>query len=218
MRKISEWLPLWLAAQMNDAVKSIYEMQNVTRSYHVAYKQRTSSDTQYPVTFDNLSQFSTMDQIYEATAQLVAGSDTTAFTLSAALFEILSRPELTRKIIAAVDEAMPDPEQLPSFMELEKVQILSVTLKEVFRIHPAVRVALPRVVPKTKAPFIVEGKLIPPGSVINTAVHTVHASKQIWGPDASEFNPDRWLGPDAKLLDGHLSAFGKGFRSCIGQK
>lgn len=50
------------------------------------------------------------------------------------------------------------------------------------------------------------------------SAHTVHTNVGVWGPDARYFNPDRWLGPDAKKLEQYQVAFSKGNRMCIGQK
>lgn len=37
----------------------------------------------------------------------------------------------------------------------------------------------------------------PEGVTLTVNPSVIHSSKEIWGPDAREFNPDRWLGPDA---------------------
>lgn len=50
------------------------------------------------------------------------------------------------------------------------------------------------------------------------SAHTMHFSTSIWGPDASVFNPDRWLQPDSKDMEQYFVPFSKGTRSCIGMK
>lgn len=50
------------------------------------------------------------------------------------------------------------------------------------------------------------------------SAYTMHNDREIWGPDAKSFNPDRWLGPDAKQLETHICTFSKGARQCIGMK
>lgn len=50
------------------------------------------------------------------------------------------------------------------------------------------------------------------------SAYTMHTDPEIWGPDAKSFNPDRWLGPDAKQLETHICTFSKGARQCIGMK
>lgn len=50
------------------------------------------------------------------------------------------------------------------------------------------------------------------------SAYTMHYAPEIWGSDAKSFNPDRWLGPDAKQLESHICTFGKGARQCIGIK
>lgn len=50
------------------------------------------------------------------------------------------------------------------------------------------------------------------------SAHTMHLSTSIWGPDASVFNPDRWLQPGGKDMDQYFVPFSKGTRSCIGMK
>jgi hypothetical protein len=94
---------------------------------------------------------------------------------------------------------------------------------------------LPRVVPPG-AQLVVDGKLIPAGvsgpctstliyetdvsnqTIVAMSTYTMHTSTEAWGPDAREFNPDRWLGPDAQGLEQWMCTFSKGARMCIGQK
>lgn len=55
---------------------------------------------------------------------LVAGSDTTAYTLATGLFHILRRPELKERLVREVREALPSGDDLPSFTQLEKIEYL----------------------------------------------------------------------------------------------
>lgn len=55
-------------------------------------------------------------------------------------------------------------------------------------------------------------------TIVSMSAHTVHTNVGVWGPDARHFNPDRWLGPDAKKLEQYQVTFSKGNRMCIGQK
>jgi hypothetical protein len=60
------------------------------------------------------------------------------------------------------------------------------------------------------------------GSVIVEPIRCVNRSEAIWGPDAKEFNPERWFadvpGP-TKELQGHrhLLTFHDGPRTCLGK-
>lgn len=46
----------------------------------------------------------------------------------------------------------------------------------------------------------------------------MNTDPQIWGPDGGSFNPNRWLGPNAKELETYMCTFSKGARQCIGIK
>ena len=50
---------------------------------------------------------------------------------------------------------------------------------------------------------------------MNAAV--VHYDKSVFGVDADQFNPQRWLTGDAKKMDKHLLYLGAGTRTCIGK-
>lgn len=54
------------------------------------------------------------------------------------------------------------------------------------------------------------------------SAHTMNTSPKIWGPDAKEFRPERWLSSDGvrdpDQLGQFLSTFSYGVRQCIGRK
>ncbi|KAK4691412.1 hypothetical protein P7C71_g5583, partial [Lecanoromycetidae sp. Uapishka_2] len=66
------------------------------------------------------------------------------------------------------------------------------------------------------------GRFIPKGTTIYVTPWAVNASKHLWGDDATEFRPDRWMGSGKANSGGAESnysflTFFHGPRSCIGQ-
>jgi len=62
------------------------------------------------------------------------------------------------------------------------------------------------------------------GSLMVISIRAINRSLAIWGPDAKEFKPDRWLTEDgisgkAKEVQGHrhLLTFVDGPRTCLGK-
>lgn len=61
---------------------------------------------------------------------------------------------------------------------------------------------LPRVAPAGGIRLDDEGgPFFPGGTVLSVNPYVLHTSKALWGEDASEFRPERWLGPDAARLE-----------------
>lgn len=76
-------------------------------------------------------------------------------------------------------------------------------------------VALPRVVPKGGIKF---GNVsFSEGTVLSCNPYVLHTSKDLWGPGAAEYNPDRWFGPNAASLERLFCPWGAGWASCPGQ-
>lgn len=90
-------------------------------------------------------------------------------------------------------------------------------IQEVLRIHSTSSMGLPRMVPEGPGVEIL-GHHFPAGTVLSVPAYTIHHSKEIWGPDADEYNPDRWL--EERLTERQKNAFipfSYGPRSCVGR-
>lgn len=46
---------------------------------------------------------------------------------------------------------------------------------------------------------------------------TIHRDERIWGPDALEFKPERWIGDARFPLEKYFLGFSYGPRACIGR-
>lgn len=75
---------------------------------------------------------------------------------------------------------------------------LQAIIKEGLRIWPPVTGLSSKVVPK--GGDTINGVFVPGGTNIGWAVWAVFRSKEIWGDDANEFRPDRWLIDDKTRL------------------
>ncbi|GFF74814.1 hypothetical protein IFM60648_04287 [Aspergillus lentulus] len=215
LRQLVKVLPISAVEFLSPKLGSILNLQKYAESC-MRHWQKSSGGSKYPVIFDSLQSISDDAKVSEAMDILIAGADTTASTLTTGFYHILSNPKIKERLVQAIDEAMPEAGKFIPLQSLEKVEYLTACVKESIRVGMAVPGRLPRVVPAGD-PFIVEGKVVPPGTIVSMSAYTMHNSVDAWGPDARQFNPDRWIGPASKGLEQWLSTFSKGARMCLGQ-
>lgn len=76
-------------------------------------------------------------------SNIAAGSDTTAITISAALWYLHRERETLERLRAEIDKAVDDARAL-SFADLRRLPYLDAVVRETLRLHPAVGSMLPR--------------------------------------------------------------------------
>ncbi|KAJ5814627.1 hypothetical protein N7474_006404, partial [Penicillium riverlandense] len=113
---------------------------------------------------------------------MVAGSDTTAITFCLPTFA---------RLRAEVDQVRGN---VVVFKESQEWPYLQAVMKETPRIHPATGLPLERVVPKGGATIC---NRFPP---LLFPFWVEHRNPQIWGDDADEFKPERWLIDNSESL------------------
>ncbi|KAJ4005613.1 hypothetical protein NW752_002448 [Fusarium irregulare] len=150
------------------------------------------------------------------TSNMVAGSDTTAISLSAVLYYLLKNPACLDKLRTEIDEA--ELSKSPTFKESQQMVYLQAVIKEALRMHPATGLPLERVVPDGGAEIC--GRFFPEGTIVGINCWVAHRNTDVFGQDAAVFNPDRWLTTDTDRLSAmnrYYMPFGLGSRTCIGR-
>ena len=152
-----------------------------------------------------------------ATSNIFAGSDTTAISLRSIIYYLLKNPECKKKFVAEVDEyrragKLSDPVKLE---EANVMPYLQACMYEGLRLHPAVGMSLPRVVPADG--FEIDGKFLPAGTTVGVNPWVVHRDQDVFGEDVEAFRPERWLERDRADMDRFFFAFGSGARACLGR-
>lgn len=94
---------------------------------------------------------------------------------------------------------------------------MDMVINEVLRLHSTSSMGLPRQIPPGPG-AVIQGRHFPAGSVLSVPAYTIHHSKEIWGPDADEYNPERWT--KENLTERQKNAFipfSYGPRACVGR-
>ncbi|KAH7926999.1 cytochrome P450 [Leucogyrophana mollusca] len=155
---------------------------------------------------------------------LLAGRDTTASTLTSAIYLLALHPEalgrLREEIITKVG-----PTRRPTYDDIREMKFLRAVLNETLRLFPAVPFNVRESVNDTiwSSPNPEEKPLfIPAGTTVTYSVLLMHRRTDLWGPDAQEFDPDRFLD---ERLHKYLTKnpfifmpFNAGPRICLGQQ
>ncbi|KAI9472014.1 MAG: cytochrome P450 [Benjaminiella poitrasii] len=150
----------------------------------------------------------------------LAGHDTTANSLSFAIYYLAKYPEYQERARKEALEILGDePEDvLPSVEQTKQMKFINQVIKETLRVSgPAVQV-VPRVCTEDTT---LSGTFIPKGTHINVDIFNIHHSQKVWN-DGSEFNPDRFDEETGEMVNRQAGEgmawvpFGNGSRQCIG--
>ncbi|KAG1834831.1 cytochrome P450 [Suillus variegatus] len=154
---------------------------------------------------------------------LLAGRDTTASTLTSAIYLLAMHPEilsrLREEIISKVGST-----RMPTHGDIKEMKYLHAVLNETMRLFPAVPFNVREAVHDTTLTSPEPGKkplFVPGGVVVVYSVFLMHRRTDLWGPDALKFDPDRWL--DERMQKHVLPnpyiflPFNAGPRICLGQ-
>ena len=147
---------------------------------------------------------------------LVAGRDSTASLLSSLFFTLSRRSDIFSKVqeeVAALQG------RNPTYDDLKEMKYLNHTIRETLRLYPVLpfntRVANKDTMlplgggPDGKSPiFICKGQMI------IYQIYSMHRRQDLWGPDAEQFRPERWI--DARPTFEYLP-FSAGPRICPGE-
>ncbi|RHZ55811.1 cytochrome P450 monooxygenase sphH [Aspergillus thermomutatus] len=153
---------------------------------------------------------------------LGAGHETTAGALQWAMYALCKHPEVQTRLREEVRANLPPINvENPGAIDaatIDSLEYLHAVCNEVIRFHPSV----PNTVRVALKETTLMGKPIPKGTLVVISPELVNHLPQLWGPDAEQFNPDRWMGPGMANTGGATKnyaflSFLHGPRSCIGQ-
>jgi cytochrome P450 len=153
---------------------------------------------------------------------LSAGRDTVAQALTWTFYLLMRHPNVFQKL----REVILEPRDSVSLEKLLTSQYLSPTnipyvlavFYETLRLYPPIPFEIKQAQQDTTLP---DGTFLPDTSVVVWCPWAMGRSFDIWGPDACDYRPERWLSEDGQVQ--HRSAaefpvFNGGQRLCLGKK
>ncbi|WMV11373.1 hypothetical protein MTR67_004758 [Solanum verrucosum] len=158
---------------------------------------------------------------------IIAGKDTTATTLSWFMYVLCKYPHVQEKVAQEIKEATAEKEDATDITDfaanvsedaLEKMQYLHAALTETLRLYPAVPVDGKICFSDDTLP---DGFSVNKGDMVSYQPYAMGRMKFIWGDDAEEYKPERWLDGDGFFRPESpfkFTAFQAGPRICLGKE
>ncbi|MEL4896667.1 cytochrome P450 [Crocosphaera sp. Alani8] len=139
---------------------------------------------------------------------LIAGHETTASSLTWALYWIHYCPEVEEKLRSHFSNL----DEFTDLLQLIKLPYLDAVCKETLRIYPVVLTTFLRI---SQTPLEIMGYQFKPGTLFAPAIYLVHHREDIY-PNSKQFRPERFL--ERQFSPYEYFPFGGGSRRCIGME
>lgn len=164
--------------------------------------------------------FSDEDLVNQLMTFLAAGHETTASAVMWLTYVLSTHQDVQRRLREEVRANLPslsDNSAEISPPDIDRMSYLHAVCNEVLRLWPPVPITL-RIAARDTT---VAGYHIPKDTTVVLPIWAMNTNKELWGDDAEEFNPERWMGPGRANTGGADSnyafmTFLHGPRSCIG--
>jgi len=167
-------------------------------------------------------EFSDDDLANQLMTFLAAGHETTATSMGWACYWLCRNPSMQAKLRAEIRAHLPSP-RTPggtiSNTDVDGLPYLNAVCNEVLRLTPPVALTSRIAAHDTS----ILGQPVPRDTSVIICPWAINVNKELWGEDAGDFNPERWIGQGRAHTGGADSnysflTFLHGPRSCIGQK
>ena len=144
----------------------------------------------------------------------IAGHETTASTMNSALHFLSRNPNAQERARSEILEVWDDGEL--DYEKIKKMTFIDCCIKEALRLMPPVPLLIRSVKPGTLN--VEMGSLsVSGGALVGVNVYIIHRDTQLWGEDAGEYKPERFLAENRlKSSRNAFLPFSLGPRQCIG--
>ncbi|KAI0478547.1 cytochrome P450 [Xylariaceae sp. FL0804] len=136
--------------------------------------------------------FSDDDLVDQLMTFLAAGHETTASSMTWAVYLLARFPAVQERLREEVRAKLPSPdddETAISSRDIDAMPYLNAVCSEVLRYYPPV----PMTVRDAARDTTVLGQRVPRGTRVILCPWATNFDTALWGADAREFNPDRWM-------------------------
>ncbi|KAI0001226.1 cytochrome P450 [Xylariaceae sp. FL0662B] len=154
----------------------------------------------------------------QATVVILAGSETSSVAETAALYHILTHPDVHKKLQEEIRSTFASIKDIKLTGVLYKLPYLDAVVQETLRIHAPLANGFTRWVPD-KIGAMICGKHVPQGTVV-TINHYCSNTSALNFLHPMSFVPNRWLGDSTYANDNRdvVQPFSVGPRNCPGQQ
>jgi cytochrome P450 len=169
-----------------------------------------------PLSNESDAKFDKEDIISEIHVLASAGLETTTHTLEWLCYYMARRMEIQQKLVQDIQDTiakLPNHEiTYEALMDQENFKYVRAVINETLR----VRGPVPNIWRYTRVDTVLAGKTIPENTHVYPMFCLVNKDPTVWGQDAEEFRPERFLEKEVKS---HVfSPFSFGPRACVGKK
>ncbi|EZF31456.1 hypothetical protein H101_04936 [Trichophyton interdigitale H6] len=188
-----------------ETIKKRIENGDAGRKDFISYMQPHNST----------GEFTEAELTSNAAALMIAGSETTATTLTAGTYFLLKNPSVYQRLVQEIRSSFKEEKDI-TISELDNLPYLAAVLTETLRIFPPVPGIMTRVIPKEGKHLC--GYWLPGKTVVSVSqLSAYHSERYFLRPE--EFIPARWMGDPQFSKDSKdvFQPFSVGPRNCIGQ-
>jgi len=225
------FIPIWLlrllpVARNNDIAEAAATIRRNSREVIQRKKQAMAKAADDNSARDILSvalesnAFTEENLVDQTMTFLAAGHETTSSATSWALVALAKDQEIQEKLRDEVRQLLPsplDPNGVVTAEMIDACHYLHAVCNEVLRVYAPVPMTRREAIRDTE----ILGVPIKKGTDIIICPAAINVSDELWGQNASKFNPDRWLDKNANsggaVSNFAMLTFLHGPRSCIGQ-
>jgi cytochrome P450 len=146
---------------------------------------------------------------------LSAGRDTTAQALTWTFYLLLQHPQIEKALLSELSTVNTDN---PHSLMPTALPYTTACFYEALRLYPPVPIEIKQAAQPVTLP---DGTFLPRGSVIIWVPWAINRNPELWGEDAAQFRPGRWLTGDGGAFKSRSASdfpvFNGGARLCLGK-